>query len=85
MAMHPDFPTSPHEIIDPLLRWYPSDKQLGEMGYQNLLPPLVHELRKRVKEWRDRGYDGASETSKALLNWWFRILNRIMCLWLEMI
>ena len=71
MAMHPDFPTSPHETIDPLLRWYPSDAQLGEMGYQNLLPPLVHELRKMVKQWRDNGYDGASETSIALLNWWF--------------
>ena len=30
------------------------------------------ELRKRVKEWRDKGYDGASATSKALLNWWFK-------------
>lgn len=68
MAMHPDFPTSPHEIIDPLLRWYPSDAQLGEMGYQNLLPPLVHDLRKRVKEWRDSGYVGAKDTSIALLN-----------------
>ncbi len=72
MAMHPDFPTSPHETIDPLLRWYPSDAQLGEMGYQNLLPPLVHDLRKRVKQWRDSGYDGASKTSIALLNWWFK-------------
>ena len=30
------------------------------------------ELRKRVKEWRDKGYAGASATSKALLNWWFK-------------
>ena len=72
MAIHPDFPTSPHEIIDPLLRWYPSDEQLGEMGYQKLLPPLVHELRKRVKQWRDSGYDDARDTSIALLNWWFK-------------
>lgn len=72
MAMHPDFPTSPHEIIDPLLRWYPSDEQLGEMGYMHLLPPLVHELRKRVKQWRESGYDGARKTSIALLNWWFK-------------
>jgi type III restriction enzyme len=72
MAMHPDFPTSPHKIIDPLLRWYPSDAQLGEMGYQYLLPPLVHELRKKIKEWRDTSYAGAKDTSIALLNWWFK-------------
>ena len=28
-------------------------------------------LRKKVKEWRLSGYEGASETSKALLKWWF--------------
>jgi type III restriction enzyme len=36
------------------------------------MPPLVAELRKRVKEWRDSGYAGAAETSKSLLNWWFK-------------
>jgi type III restriction enzyme len=24
-----------------------------------------------VKEWRDSGYAGATDTSKSLLNWWF--------------
>ena len=33
--------------------------------------PLVHEIRKEVKVWRDNSYSGATETSKALLNWWF--------------
>ncbi len=41
-------------------------------GYDKLLPPLVAELRKKVKEWRDKHYEGASDTSKALLNWWFK-------------
>ena len=35
------------------------------------MPPLVPQLRKNVKEWRDSGYVGASNTSKSLLNWWF--------------
>ncbi|MDP2167413.1 MAG: DEAD/DEAH box helicase family protein [Thermodesulfovibrionales bacterium] len=29
------------------------------------------ELRKQVKAWRDEGYDGATDTSRSLLNWWF--------------
>ena len=29
-------------------------------------------MRKNVKTWRDNGYDGASDTSIALLNWWFK-------------
>jgi type III restriction enzyme len=36
------------------------------------MPPLVHQLRRKVKEFRDSGYVGASDTSKSLLNWWFK-------------
>ena len=71
MALHPDFPESPHEIIDPAVRWLPDDESLRDTGYGKLLPPLVHEIRKEVKVWRDNRYSGATETSKALLNWWF--------------
>ena len=71
MAIHPDFPKSPHNILIPDVRWFPADEALRESSYDKLLPPLVHVLRKKVKEWRDSGYDGASDTSKALLNWWF--------------
>ena len=71
MAIPPDFPTSPYAILDPNLRWFPADEALRESSYEKLLPPLVHQLRKRVKEWRDNGYHGASATSRALLNWWF--------------
>ena len=28
MALHPDFPESPHEIIDPSVRWLPADEAL---------------------------------------------------------
>ena len=72
MALHPNFPTSPYEILDPGIRWFPADEALREQGSDKLMPPLVHELRKRVKAWRDANYDSASETSKALLNWWFK-------------
>lgn len=72
MALHPDFPKSPHSILDPKIRWFPADEVLRDQGYEKLLPPLVAELRKKVKEWRDSGYDGASDTSKSLLKWWFQ-------------
>jgi len=71
MALHENFPKSPYEILDPELRWFPADESLRENGMERLMPPLVPQLRKKVKEWRDANYLGASETSKSLLNWWF--------------
>ncbi|HUV51032.1 MAG TPA: DEAD/DEAH box helicase family protein [Anaerolineae bacterium] len=71
MALHPDFPTSPYSILEPDVRWFPADEALRESSYEKLLPPLVHELRKKVKAWRNNGYEGATDTSIALLNWWF--------------
>ncbi len=71
MALPKDFPKDPYAILDPSIRWFPADEDLREKGYDKLLPPLVAELRKRVKKWRDDHYEGASETSRALLNWWF--------------
>ena len=71
MAIHPSFPNSPYEILDPEYRWFPADETLREKSYGKLLPPLVHKIRKDVKEWRDEKYKGASETSKALMKWWF--------------
>ena len=71
MALHPDFPESPHAIIDPKVRWLPDQSLLFGMEYGMLLPPLVQKIREQVKMWRDNNYSGASETSKALLNWWF--------------
>lgn len=70
MALHRDFPESPHEIIDPSVRWFPDQPLLFE-EYAMLLPPLVQKVREQVKTWRDDNYSDASETSKALLNWWF--------------
>jgi len=73
MALHKDFPKDPYVILDPNIRWFPADEDLREKGaIQKLLPPLVAGLREKVKEWRDKNYDGASDTSKSLLNWWFK-------------
>jgi len=71
MALHPDFPDSPHATLDPDIRWFPADEALRESSYEKLLPPLVHQLRRKVKQWRDSGYEGATDTSISLLNWWF--------------
>src|SRR5690349_23363516 len=71
MALHPDFPASPFVILDPSIRWFPADEALRATTSDKLMPPLVAELRKKVKDWRDSGYKGAAPTSISLLNWWF--------------
>lgn len=71
MALHPDFPDSPYDIPEPDVRWLPADEALRESSYEKLLPPLVHELRGKVRAWRENGYEGATNTSIRLLNWWF--------------
>ena len=72
MALHPDFPASPHAVLDPRVRWFPADESLRESSMEKLMPPLVPSLRRKVKEWRDSGYVGATATSKSLLEWWFK-------------
>jgi type III restriction enzyme len=72
MALHKDFPKDKFQILDPAIRWFPAEEDLREKGYEKLLPPFVPELREKVAQWRKNDYDGASETSKSLLNWWFK-------------
>ena len=71
MALHPNFPESPYVVLDPSIRWFPADEALRESSAEKLMPPLVSQLRRKVKEWRDSGYVGATDTSRTLLNWWF--------------
>lgn len=71
MALHPDFPDSPHVILDPEVRWFPADEALREASADKLMPPLVYQLRRKVKEFRDSNYAGATDTSRSLLSWWF--------------
>ena len=49
MALHPNFPTDPHAILDPAIRWFPADEALRENRADQLMPPLVPMLRKEVK------------------------------------
>ena len=74
MALHRDFPPSPYDTIKPEFRWLPEEKQRRSQQAE-LMPPLVPELRQKVKEFRDNDYAGASGTSKSLLNWWFKELQ----------
>lgn len=71
MAIHPAFPTSPYEPLNPEHRWFPADEDLRDSSYDKLVPPFVNKIRREVKTWREDKYEGASTTSKALLNWWF--------------
>lgn len=72
MALHPDFPNSPHAILNPEVRWFPADETLRDTSMDKLMPPLVAQLRRKVKDFRDSGYVGASDTSQSLLTWWFQ-------------
>ena len=71
MALHPNFPASPYEILLPSERWFPAAEELRATAYDKLLPPLVAHIREEVAAWRDKDYQGASDTSRALLKWWF--------------
>ena len=71
MALHSEFPKSPHAILDPAVRWFPADESMRDASMDRLMPPLVPQLRKKVQEFRDSGYVGASDTSRSLLNFWF--------------
>ena len=53
MALHKDFPASLYAILDPAPRWFPADESLRETSMDKLMP----QLRRKVKEWRDSGYD----------------------------
>lgn len=71
MALHPSFPRSPYEVLDPSVRWFPAAEEMRETVYEKLLAPLVANVRQEVAAWRAAGYQGASDTSRALLQWWF--------------
>ncbi|MBU4485146.1 DEAD/DEAH box helicase family protein, partial [bacterium] len=67
-----EFPQNPFQILEPNVRWAPSQEDLQEKAYEQLIPPLVYKIRLAVKEWRDSDYSGASETTKGLLQFWFK-------------
>ena len=69
MGIDVNFPKSPYTALDPNIRWRPGANAGGDIA--TLIAPLVHKLRIAVTDWRNQQYEGASETSKSLLKWWF--------------
>lgn len=63
----------PFEILSPNERWAPTQSQIDALqnAYEKLLPPLVYKIRAAVAEWREKEYEGVSNTSRYLLNFWF--------------
>src|SRR3989304_5120503 len=59
-----DFTNSSYVILDPAIRWFPADEALRESSMDKLMPPLVPQLRRKVKEWRGGGYVGGGGTTK---------------------
>jgi type III restriction enzyme len=49
MALHPKFPRSPYETLEPAYRWFPAAEELRSTAYEKLLPPLVANVREEVK------------------------------------
>ncbi|OQY27923.1 MAG: hypothetical protein B6244_08940, partial [Candidatus Cloacimonetes bacterium 4572_55] len=65
--------SDPFKILTPNERWVPTQSQMDDFqnAYEKLLPPLVYKIRLAVTKWRDDGYQGASDTSKSLMDFWF--------------
>ena len=65
--------SDPFKILTPNERWAPTQSQMDDFqnAYEKLLPPLVYKIRLAVAKWREEGYQGASDTAKSLLNFWF--------------
>ncbi|MBW7891649.1 MAG: DEAD/DEAH box helicase family protein [Chitinophagaceae bacterium] len=65
--------SDPFKILTPNERWAPAQSQIDALqnAYDKLLPPLVYKIRVAVAAWRENNYEGASQTTKSLLNFWF--------------
>lgn len=65
--------SDPFNILTPNERWAPTQSQMdaAQNAYEKLLPPLVYKIRVAVAAWRENNYEGASQTTKSLLNFWF--------------
>ena len=75
MPIPPGLSKSPFEINKPSERWKP-DIDLVKKPIQQFNAPFVEKIREEVHEWRQFGYDGISDTSKYLLNFWFNYQHK---------
>ena len=53
MAIHPAFPASPYEGLNPEHRWFPADEDLRESAHDTLEPPFGEKMRREVETWRE--------------------------------
>ncbi|MBV6505660.1 MAG: hypothetical protein ILNGONEN_01224 [Syntrophorhabdaceae bacterium] len=56
----------------------PSQQDILEVAVKLHTAPCVPALREAVKQWRDAGYKGATDTTRLLLNFWFRTDHRLI-------
>ena len=70
MPVPKKLPKSPFEIAHPDHRWKP-DLSASDKNIQQAFAPFVEKIRTEIFEWRQFGYDGISDTSRSLLNYWF--------------
>ncbi|HLH73173.1 MAG TPA: hypothetical protein VKX96_07800, partial [Chloroflexota bacterium] len=54
-----------------------SPEQLSLLDARVKTAPCVPAIRQAVADWRDRGYRGISDTTRLLLNYWFRTDHRL--------
>ena len=52
-------------------------EQLGLLEARTRTAPCVPAIREAVAEWREQGYKGITDTSRLLLNYWFRADHRL--------
>ena len=70
MPIPNDFSKSPFEINHPNSRWRP-DIDPTEEDYLQNFARFIENIREQIYDWRQFGYEGISETSKTLLDFWF--------------
>jgi type III restriction enzyme len=66
MAVHPEFPRSPYEPLQPEHRWFPAAEDLRATAYEKLLRLLGAEIRNEVAAWRAAGYAGFGNATMTL-------------------
>jgi type III restriction enzyme len=56
----------------------PAQQDLLNVAVQLRTAPCVPALREAVKKWRDEGYQDATDTTRRLLNHWFKTDHRLL-------
>src|SRR3990172_1263408 len=55
----------------------PPKEQIGMLEPRGKTAPCVPAIREALKDWRARDYKGVTETTRLLLNFWFRAEHRL--------